>query len=58
MKKILLLALTMGLFISTANAQFDGYTWKVINTNGNFLMREEADFVDVKGLFYLIGGRM
>ena len=57
MKKLILFALTIGLFISKANAQFDGYTWKVVNTTGSFLMREEADFVDVNGLFYLIGGR-
>jgi len=58
MKKIWLLVLSIVcLFAVKAQAQFDGYSWKTINTNGNFQMREEADFVNVNGLFYLIGGR-
>ena len=57
MKKIALLVLSIALFINSANAQFDGYSWKVLTTNGSFIQREEADFVEVKGLFYLIGGR-
>src|SRR3954463_8150795 len=58
MKKLCLLVLSIiSLVTFTANAQFDDYKWKVLATNGNFVMREEADFVNVDGLFYLIGGR-
>lgn len=58
MKKISLLVLSIiSLCTYSASAQFDDYKWKVVPTNGNFEMREEADFVNVDGLFYLIGGR-
>src|SRR4051812_5781131 len=57
MKKISLLVLTIAMFVTTANAQFDGYSWKTINATGSYSPREETDFVNVKGLFYLIGGR-
>lgn len=57
MKKLIVFALTIGLFINSASAQFEGYTWKVLTTIGDFLKREEADFVGVNGRFYLIGGR-
>jgi N-acetylneuraminic acid mutarotase len=58
MKKICLLVLSLiALFICTAKAQFKGYSWKVLTTNGTLLPREENDFVNIKGRFYLIGGR-
>ncbi|MEO8886192.1 MAG: kelch repeat-containing protein [Mucilaginibacter sp.] len=58
MKKISLLIFSIiTLFTMRVQAQFEGYSWKTLTTNGNFLMREEADFVNVNGLFYLIGGR-
>ena len=58
MKKIgLFIVSIVSLFAFTASAQFEGYSWKVLTTNGNYLQREEADFVNVNGLFYLIGGR-
>jgi len=55
-RSLLVLSLILSVIIN-AHAQFEGYTWKTIKTNGDFLMREEADFVEVNGLFYLIGGR-
>ena len=58
MKKISLLILTVVLlFTGAAHAQFKGYAWKILNTNGAFIPREECDFVNVKGKFYLVGGR-
>ncbi len=56
MKKNLLAILF--LFISlTVSAQFKGYTWKIIPATGSLIPREECDFVEVKGKFYLVGGR-
>jgi len=57
MKRSLLIVSLILYAILNAHAQFEGYTWKTIKTNGDFIMREEADFVEVNGLFYLIGGR-
>jgi len=58
MKKIsLCLLILISLCTQIASAQFNGYSWKIINTTGAYLPREECDFVNVKGLFYLIGGR-
>ena len=58
MKKLgLLIFSAITLFTYTAKAQFEGYTWKVVPTTNNFVPREEADLVEVNGLFYLIGGR-
>ena len=44
-------------FIVNAKAQFDGYKWQIVNASGSYIPREECDFVNVKGKFYLIGGR-
>src|ERR1700761_7202814 len=57
MKKIVLLLLSIISLSWNVKAQFDGYSWKIINANGAYLPREECDFVNVKGKFYLIGGR-
>ena len=52
MKKLCLLILSaITLFTYTAKAQFEGYTWKVLPTTSNYVPREEADFVEVDGLF-------
>ena len=54
MKKLCLLVFSaITLFTCTAKAQFEGYTWKVLATTSNYVPREEADFVEVDGLFYL-----
>src|ERR1700748_1839650 len=58
MKKISLTVLFIAsLFIYSAKAQFKDYSWKIINTTYSYQPREEADFVNIKGLFYLLGGR-
>ncbi|MGY3212175.1 Kelch repeat-containing protein [Mucilaginibacter sp. HD30] len=57
MKQIKLLVLLPCIFISTAYAQFEKYSWKIIQTTGNYKPREECDFVAVKDKFYLLGGR-
>ncbi|MDB4926533.1 hypothetical protein [Mucilaginibacter sp.] len=58
MKKIsLIIFVIVCLLEFNANAQFKGYNWEIIATNGNFIVREEGDFVNIKGLFYLLGGR-
>ena len=57
MKKIILTASIACLFIANTQAQFKDYTWKIINAVGSYLPREECDFVNVKGMFYLLGGR-
>ena len=44
-------------FINTAYAQFEKYTWRIIEANGSYTPREECDFVAVKDKFYLLGGR-
>lgn len=52
--------LFFSLFLSlslAANAQFNNYSWQTLTTNGSLLPREENDFANVNGLFYLIGGR-
>src|ERR1700744_4705555 len=54
------LIFSLGLVIGVAfcaTAQVDGYKWTVINTTNSYIPREECDFVNVKGKFYLIGGR-
>src|ERR1700748_1580356 len=45
------------LFPRTVKAQFEGYSWQIIKTTNAYIPREECDFVNVKGKFYLIGGR-
>lgn len=58
MKKIILSILILFSLIATAaKAQFTGYSWKILNTTGAYLPREECDFANVRGMFYLIGGR-
>lgn len=39
------------------NAQLKDYSWKTLTTNGNYIPREECDFIETGGKFYLIGGR-
>jgi len=56
-KSSLVVLIILFLFITVANAQFNGYSWKIINTTGAYLPREECDFVNVNGIFYLLGGR-
>ena len=56
-KKILLLFCCCLCFVVDAMAQFDNYKWTILATKGNYIPREECDFVNVKGKFYLIGGR-
>jgi len=56
MKKITMLVLA-SLFVHIAFAQFENYSSKIIETKGNYIPREECDFVVVKDKFYLIGGR-
>lgn len=57
MKKSTLFLLLTYFFVNTASAQFENYSWKIIETNGSYVPREECDFVAVKDKFYLIGGR-
>jgi len=57
MKRTALLVLLTYIFINTAYAQFEKFSWKIIETNGNYTPREECDFVAVKDKFYLLGGR-
>jgi len=57
MKRFTLVLLLTYFFVNTTYAQFEKYSWKIIETNGNYLTREECDFVVVKDKFYLIGGR-
>jgi N-acetylneuraminic acid mutarotase len=52
-----MLLLLAGFFVSTAFAQLENYSWKIIETSGNYIPREECDFVVVKDKFYLFGGR-
>jgi N-acetylneuraminic acid mutarotase len=56
-KKQMMLLLLAVFFVTTAFAQFEKYSWKIIETAGNYIPREECDFVVVKDKFYLIGGR-
>jgi N-acetylneuraminic acid mutarotase len=56
-KKLTMLLLLAGFFVTTACAQFENYSWKIIETAGNYIPREECDFVVVKDKFYLVGGR-
>jgi N-acetylneuraminic acid mutarotase len=53
----MMLLLLAGFFVSNAFAQFENYSWKIIETVGNYIPREEGDFVVVKDKFYLVGGR-
>lgn len=52
-----MLLLLVCFFVTGAFAQYENYTWKILETNGNYIPREECDFVLVKDKFYLIGGR-
>ena len=58
MVKKLVLSFCLFLFLFfTARAQFENYKWSILQTTGSYIPREECDFVNVKGKFYLIGGR-
>jgi N-acetylneuraminic acid mutarotase len=57
MKKTVVLLCLFYFFLSAAYAQYDKYSWKIIETNGSYTPREECDFVAVKDKFYLLGGR-
>ncbi|WP_299780712.1 kelch repeat-containing protein [uncultured Formosa sp.] len=35
----------------------EGYTWKTLETKGDPVARHEAAFIEVNGMFYLLGGR-
>jgi N-acetylneuraminic acid mutarotase len=52
-----MLLLLVCFFVTGAFAQYENYTWKILETNGNYIPREECDFVLIKDKFYLIGGR-
>jgi N-acetylneuraminic acid mutarotase len=56
-KLIFAVYIVFSLSITGAKAQFNDYSWKIINTTGNYIPREECDFAVVKGMFYLLGGR-
>lgn len=57
MKKYTLLAILATFFVHITFAQFEKYSSNIIETNGNYIPREECDFVVVKDKFYLLGGR-
>ncbi|MFD0749038.1 Kelch repeat-containing protein [Mucilaginibacter calamicampi] len=57
MKRTALFILLVCLFMDASYAQFEKYSWKIIETTGNYIPREECDFVAVKDKFYLLGGR-
>jgi N-acetylneuraminic acid mutarotase len=57
MKKPAILLCLFCFFLSAAYAQYNNYSWKIIETKGSYTPREECDFVAVKGKFYLLGGR-
>lgn len=52
-----MLLLLAGFFVTTTFAQLEKSSWKIIETAGNYIPREECDFVVVKDKLYLVGGR-
>src|SRR4051812_30582065 len=57
MKRTTLFLLLTYFFANAAYAQFENYSWKIIDAKGSYTPREECDFVAVKDKFYLVGGR-
>lgn len=55
-KRIITLLFAIILF-GNANAQLKNYSWRTLTTNSDYTPREEGDFVETGGKFYLIGGR-
>jgi N-acetylneuraminic acid mutarotase len=53
----MLLPGTLSVMFSTGDNPLQNYHWKTLKTQGSALPREENDFVEVNGLFYLIAGR-
>jgi len=56
-KRLPVLLFCVVCFIAKAMAQFDGYRWQIVNASGSYIPREECDFINVNGKFYLVGGR-
>ncbi|WP_372757724.1 Kelch repeat-containing protein [Mariniflexile sp.] len=53
----LIIFLLLGLYETAIAQVFENYSWQTLECTGEPVARHEAAFVEVNGMFYLLGGR-